>query len=165
MVKEQVHVQSSAQSSTQSSAQSPAQSEQPTPALLAATEARLRGAGVKLTSQRLEIGALMLATPQHLSADQILTCLQKRGRRVSKATVYNTLKLFTERGLLREVSVDPARQFYDSTTHPHHHFFNVDSGELVDIDAETLQIIGLPELPPGTEAAGVEVIVRVRNAG
>ena len=127
-------------------------------------EARLRAAGVKPTSQRLEIGALMLATPQHMSADQILSRLHASGRRVSKATVYNTLKLFTERGLIREVSVDPSRQFYDSTTDPHHHFYNVDSGELIDIDADDLQFTELPGLPAGTEAENIEVVIRVRDA-
>ena len=126
-------------------------------------EAKLRAAGVKPTSQRLEIGRIMLSVPQHMSADQILKQLQKRGSRVSKATVYNTLKLFTDEGLIREVSVDSTRQFYDSTTGSHHHFYNVDTGELVDIDANDLQFSQLPQLPSGTEAHEIEVIVRVRN--
>ncbi len=126
-------------------------------------EERLRATGVKPTSQRLEIGALLLAHPQHMSADQILGQLQKNGSRVSKATVYNTLKLFTENGLVREVSVDSTRQFYDSTTGHHHHFYNVDSGQLTDIDPADLQFSRLPQLPEGTEAQDVEVIVRVRN--
>jgi len=126
-------------------------------------EERLRATGVKSTSQRLEIGALLLAEPQHMSADQILSRLQKNGSKVSKATVYNTLKLFTEHGLVREVSVDSTRQFYDSTTGHHHHFYNVDSGQLTDIDPADLQFSRLPQLPDGTEAQDVEVIVRVRN--
>lgn len=126
-------------------------------------EERLRATGIKPTSQRLEIGALLLAKPQHMSAEQILDQLQRSGGKVSKATVYNTLKLFTKQGLIREVSVDSARQFYDSTTHHHHHFYNVDSGQLTDIDPGELQFSRLPELPDGTEAQHVEVIVRVRN--
>ena len=55
------------------------------------------------------------------------------GSRVSKATVYNTLNLFCERGLLRTVDVDPSRQYYDSSIESHHHFYNVDTGELIDI--------------------------------
>ena len=126
-------------------------------------EERLRATGVKPTSQRLEIGTLLLAEPQHMSADQILSRLQKNGSKVSKATVYNTLKLFTEHGLVREVSVDSTRQFYDSTTGHHHHFYNVDSGQLTDINPADLQFSRLPQLPEGTEAQDVEVIVRVRN--
>ncbi len=126
-------------------------------------EERLRATGVKPTSQRLEIGTLLLSRPQHMSADEILSQLQRAGSKVSKATVYNTLKLFTEQGLIREVSVDSTRQFYDSTTCHHHHFYNVDSGQLTDIDADALQFSRLPDLPAGTEAQDVEVVVRVRN--
>ena len=126
-------------------------------------KATLLSHGVKPTSQRLEIGRLLFAEPRHMSADQILGELHAAGSRVSKATVYNTLNLFSAHGLVREVSVDPARQFYDSTNHPHHHFYNIDTGELTDISAAELEFIRLPELPEGTEAEGVEVIVRVRN--
>jgi Fur family iron response transcriptional regulator len=82
---------------------------------------------------------------------------------VSKATVYNTLGLFASSGLIREVIVDPARVFYDSNTGNHHHFYNVDTGELTDIDSDSMEITTLPEMPAGTVAAGVDIIVRVRR--
>ncbi len=116
------------------------------------------------TSQRVEIAALMLAEPQHLSADQVLARIRASGEAaVSKATVYNTLGLFAEKGLLREVIVDPNTVFYDSNTRPHHHFYNVDNGSLIDFDAGDCAISHLPEPPPGTVAEGVEVIVRIRQ--
>ncbi len=99
-----------------------------------------------------------------MSADQILNALRAAGSRVSKATVYNTLNLFSEKGIVREVAVDPKHLVYDSTTTRHHHFFNVDTGELVDIESAGLEIRGLPDLPDGTTAESVELIVRVRNA-
>jgi Fur family iron response transcriptional regulator len=123
----------------------------------------LRSNGVKPTTQRLEVGQLLLSVPRHMSADQILSELRIAGSRISKATVYNTLNLFTDYKLVREVSVDPARQFYDSTIEPHHHFYNVDTGELTDIGVDELEFSQLPELPAGTEAQDVEVVVRVRN--
>ncbi|MEJ2652950.1 MAG: transcriptional repressor [Gammaproteobacteria bacterium] len=83
--------------------------------------------------------------------------------KVSKATVYNTLGLFAKEGLIREVIVDPTKVFYDPTTVPHHHFYNVDTGSLTDIDADTVVLESLPELPRGTTAAGVDVIIRVRS--
>ena len=124
---------------------------------------RLRSRGVKPTTQRMEIGMLLLASPQHMSAEQIIVDLRNAGSRISKATVYNTLNLFTSHGLIREVSADPTRQFFDSTTEPHHHFYNVDTGELTDIPHDSLEFSRLPELPEGTEAQGVEVILRIRN--
>ena len=119
--------------------------------------------GILPTPQRLEIAEILLEKAQHLSADQIIEQLRSRGSGVSKATVYNTLNLFDDRGLVKERSFDPERRYYDSVTAPHHHFFNVDTGELTDIAYDAVQLAELPELPPGTETAGVEVVVKVRR--
>ena len=124
---------------------------------------KLKQHGVMPTSQRIEIASILLARPQHLSADQIIDQLNGRGSRVSKATVYNTLKLFSDQGIVKELSVDSCRKFYDSTTHPHHHFFHVDSGKLSDIPEAQVNISGLPPLPAGTEQESVEVLIRVRD--
>ena len=119
--------------------------------------------GITPTLQRVEIAQILFAKPQHLSAEDVLTMVNKSGVQVSKATVYNTLGLFAKEGLIREVIVDPAKVFYDPTTVPHHHFYNVDTGTLTDIDADTVVLGSLPELPAGTTAAGVDVIIRVRS--
>ncbi len=119
--------------------------------------------GITPTPQRVEIAQILFAKPQHLSAEQVLTQVNETGVHVSKATVYNTLGLFARKGLIREVIVDPAKVFYDPTTIPHHHFYNVDTGSLVDIDADSVELKSLPELPQGTTAAGVDVIIRVRS--
>ena len=119
--------------------------------------------GILPTPQRLEVADILLKKPQHMSADQIIERLRELGSQVSKATVYNTLNLFAERGVVREVMVDPVRKFYDSTTHPHHHFYNVDTGELHDIPDEAVRFSELPELPEGTESESVEVLIRIRG--
>lgn len=124
---------------------------------------RLSVCGIAATPQRLQIAELLFRKPQHLSADQILASLNHGATHVSKATVYNTLRLFSDKGLVREVIVDPARVFYDPTTHAHHHFYNTDTGELEDIAPEQVKFSQLPEPPEGTEHAGVEVVVRVRG--
>jgi Fur family iron response transcriptional regulator len=115
------------------------------------------------TSQRIEVASILLARPQHLSADQIIDKLNSRRSCVSKATVYNTLKLFSKQGLVKELNVDSSRKFYDSTTYAHHHFFHVESGKLTDIPDSQVSIKGLPPLPRGTEQESVEVLIRVRN--
>jgi Fur family iron response transcriptional regulator len=119
--------------------------------------------GILPTPQRLEIAAIVLEKPQHLSADQIIERLRVVGSAVSKATVYNTLNLFSEHGLVKEVMVDPIRKFYDSTTHAHHHFYNVDTGELSDIPDEQVSFANLPALPAGTCRESVEVLIKVRD--
>ncbi len=124
---------------------------------------KLKQYGVMPTSQRIEVASILLARPQHLSADQIIDKLNSRRSCVSKATVYNTLKLFSKQGLVKELNVDSSRKFYDSTTHAHHHFFHVESGKLTDIPDSQVSIKGLPPLPKGTEQESVEVLIRVRN--
>ncbi len=123
----------------------------------------LKSHGVMPTPQRMEVAEVLLDRAQHLSADQIMDRLRDTGSLVSKATVYNTLKLFSEKSLVKEVNVDPSRKFYDSTTHAHHHFYHVDSGELRDIPADQVSIMSLPDLPEGTEQESVEVLIRVRD--
>jgi len=125
--------------------------------------ALLAGRGVLPTAQRIDIALLTLTRPQHLSAEQIIATIRENGLKISKATVYNTLNLFREQGLLRTVDVDPTRQFYDSSTSPHHHFYNVDTGELTDIPLDAVSLQVATALPPGTEQAGVDVVVRVRG--
>lgn len=124
--------------------------------------ALLRRHGVVPTHQRLEIANVLFGRGEHLSADRILSMVNERHAETSKATVYNTLNLFRDRGLIREVIVDPKRVFYDPNTQPHHHLYNIDTGEITDIDAEHLAVSGLPELPQGMVTEGVDIIVRIR---
>ena len=125
---------------------------------------RLRSHGINPTQQRLEIAELLLSHDQHMSAEQVLKQVNAGIQAVvSKATVYNTLGLFAEKGLLREVIVDSSKVFYDSNVAPHQHFFNVDTGEIVDIAPGDLQIDGMPDLPEGTEMSGVDIVIRLQN--
>ncbi len=123
----------------------------------------LRDHGILPTQQRLMIARVLFERHQHYSADQVMSSVNEGRERVSKATVYNTLGLFARNGLVREVIVDPTRVFYDPNTSNHHHFYNVDTGELIDIDSASLQISDLPELPERTVAEGVDVIIRIRS--
>ena len=119
--------------------------------------------GILATPQRLEIAGLLLERPQHLSAEQIIEQLRQGGSGVSKATVYNTLNLFVERGLIKECIVDPERRFYDSNTRAHHHFYDVDTGQLTDIAHDLIKFAELPELPADGSVDQVEVLIKVRR--
>ena len=119
--------------------------------------------GILPTPQRIEVASILLERPQHLSAEHIIDKLKTAKSSVSKATVYNSLKLFSDHGLVKECMVDPVRKFYDSTTHPHHHFYNVDSGELSDIPDKEVRFRDLPDLPDGTERESIEVLIKVRD--
>ncbi|TSA14005.1 MAG: transcriptional repressor [Betaproteobacteria bacterium] len=122
----------------------------------------LRAHGITPTHQRIEIALVLFEKPWHPSADQILAAVNVRYAETSKATVYNTLGLFLDKGLVRELIVDPIKVFYDANTSEHHHFYDVSSGAITDIAAEGVRIDGLPPLPAGMVADGIDIVVRTR---
>ena len=124
---------------------------------------KLRDHGVSPTTQRVRIAELVLLEPSHFTADQVFEKVSLSGGGVSRATVYNTLSLFLEKGLLSEVIVDPGKLFYDSTTEPHHHIYDIETGELIDIESARVSVSGLPPLPEGKEIAGIDAVVRIRS--
>ena len=126
--------------------------------------ALLRQHDVTPTAQRVEIAQLLFSRGEHLSADQVLTLVNQDAHRASKATIYNTLGLLASKGMIRELNLDPTRVFYDPNTHPHHHFYNVDTGVLTDIDASDITLGTLPRLPKDTIVDSVDVVIRVRNS-
>ena len=124
----------------------------------------LRAHGINPTHQRIEIAHALFSRCEHLSADQFMAIVNERHSETSKATVYNTLNLFLEKKLIREVIVNPNKVFYDPNTSAHYHMYDVESGELTDIDATDIRISGLPALPRGMVTEGMDIVIRVRPA-
>lgn len=130
----------------------------------------LRDNGIQPTAQRVEIADVLFAhtedaeTDHHLSADDVLARVNADFNRVSKATVYNTLRLFEETGLVRTVFVSANRVFYDANTSPHHHLYDEATGTLRDIPAEEIDVGQLcPQLPEGVSQDDLDIVVRVRS--
>jgi Fur family iron response transcriptional regulator len=124
---------------------------------------KLAALGIRPTAQRVQIAELLLSAPQHLSAEQILASLRVSGARVSKATVYNTLNLFAAHGLIRQLSVDGARAWFDSNFVPHYHFHDEATGALTDVGVLEVEFARLPSPPPGMEVAGIDLVIRLRK--
>ncbi len=122
----------------------------------------LRSRGINLTQPRVDIAGVLFSRMEHLCADQILSLVNEMSPSASKATVYNTLKVLRDNGLVREVIVDPTRVFFDPNTEPHHHLYDVVTGCLTDIPPHELRIDGMPALPPGMVADGMDIVVRMR---
>lgn len=115
------------------------------------------------TRQRVEIGMLLFGCNRHVSADQLMEEIRSESSGVvSKATVYNTLGLFARKGLIRELIIDPSRVVYDTNTAHHHHFYNVETGQLQDVSADVVDLSRLPALEDGLSVEGVDVIIRVK---
>ena len=87
----------------------------------------------------------------------------KSQKKVSLATIYNTLHLFTKLGLLREIIVDSDYSYFDTNTTNHHHFYREDTRELIDIDESDIQIGHLPKPPEGSQITRVEIVIRTKN--
>ena len=124
----------------------------------------LQEAGLRPTHQRVYIADILFSSgDRHVSAEEILFEIRKRGLSVSLATIYNNLNSFTEVGIIREILTDGSRKYYDTNTSDHHHFFIEESFEIIDIPADDLGIDSEPKPPPGYEVAGVDVVVRLRR--
>ena len=124
---------------------------------------RLKLYGLRPTRARTRIGMMLLNKPKHLSAEQVHEKLKQKGYTISKATVYNTLNAFSECGIVREVTIDPSRTYYDSTTTPHNHFYNVDTGQLMDIASDDMSVENIPRLPDNTQIQDLEIVVKISN--
>ena len=126
---------------------------------------RLRKSGLRPTRQRIALGWLLLGKgPRHVTAEGIHAEAASLRVAVSLATVYNTLHQFTGAGLLREVSIDGARAYFDTDTRAHHHFLVEETSELIDIPFSAVAFGQLPPPPPGMEVDRVDVVVRLRRA-
>jgi Fur family iron response transcriptional regulator len=126
---------------------------------------RLAAAGLRPTRQRLALTSLVYGRGErHVSAESLHDEALRAKVPVSLATVYNTLRRFTECGLLREVLVAPGKVYFDTNAADHHHFFFEGTGELADIPADHVTLSRLPPTPPGSDIARVDVIIRLSVA-
>lgn len=124
---------------------------------------RLKAAGLRPTRQRLALAKLLLeGGHRHVTAEQLHGEARDADVGVSLATVYNTLHQFIGAGLLREVVVDAGRSYFDTNMAEHHHFYFEDSGQLMDVDGQAVELANLPSPPEGREISRVDVVIRVK---
>ncbi|MBC8071641.1 MAG: transcriptional repressor [Deltaproteobacteria bacterium] len=126
--------------------------------------ARLRDAGILPSVQRVAVARYVLATHDHPSADEVLLQVRRELPAISRATVYNTLNLLVERGLLRAHVLAPRRVVFDPNLDRHHHFIDERSGRIHDVPWSSVQVPELPELP-GFEVHEYQLVMRGRAAG
>lgn len=123
---------------------------------------RLKEAGLRPTKQRMQLAALLWSQGcRHVTAEGLHRESGEADVKVSLATIYNTLHQFTAHQLLREVVVDRGCSYFDTNTEPHHHFLNIDTGELEDIPRDKVTVENLPAAPEGMQVSTVDVIIRV----
>lgn len=122
-------------------------------------------AELRPTRPRMALAKCLIGDGQHrhVTAESLFASVTSEGERVSLATVYNTLHLFCDAGLLQEVLVDGSKSYFDTNTHDHPHYFWEDSGELTDAPLDALEFVKVAAPPHGAEIASIDVIIRLRR--
>ncbi len=117
------------------------------------------------TRQRRLLAGLLVGDgrDRHVTAEALHAAAERSGEPVSLATVYNTLKAFTDAGLLTEVMVHGARSYFDTRVDDHPHFYWEDEQRLTDAPADAVRFERLPDAPAGTEVAKIDVVIRLRR--
>lgn len=126
----------------------------------------LAGAGLRPTRQRKALADLLVGDgkDRHVTAESLFEAAADAGEKVSLATVYNTLKAFCDVGLLREITVDGSKSYFDTNMTDHPHFYWEDENRLTDAPADQLEIARVPDVPEGAEIASVDVVIRLRRS-
>jgi len=125
----------------------------------------LSGAGLRPTRQRMTLASLLVGDGQdrHVTAESLFDAASNGDEKVSLATVYNTLRAFCDAGLMREITVDGSKSYFDTNMTDHPHFYWEDTAKLTDAPSEELVIKHLPDAPEGAEIASVDVVIRLRR--
>ena len=127
---------------------------------------RLRSSGLRPTKQRLAICKILFDRKDtfHFTIEELKRITEKDGRKkISLATLYNTVHAFKNKGYLKEISLKENKTFFDTNTKKHHHFYDENVSQLVDIDEKNVSINYLPRAPRGKKIKSIEVLVKIAN--
>ena len=125
----------------------------------------LRKSSLRPTKQRLMVGQLLFnGVDKHVTAESLYRELKESDQKISLATVYNTLHDFYEKNLLKNVSIDSEKVYFDTNIIPHHHFYSDSEKLLIDIAKDKIKIQGLPNAPKGKKIIDVELIAHLSDS-
>ena len=126
---------------------------------------RLRVSGLRPTKQRLAVCKILFDRKEtfHFTIEKLKKIVEKNCRKkISLATLYNTVRAFKKSGYLKEISLKGNKTFFDTNIKNHHHFYDEDSSQLIDIK-KNLSINNLPSAPNGKKIKDVEIVIRVAS--
>ena len=127
---------------------------------------RLRASGLRPTKQRLAICKILFDRKEtfHFTIEKLKKILEKDNKKkISLATLYNTVHAFKKKNHLKEISLNGNKTFYDTNTENHHHFYDEDLSQLIDIKNENVLINNLPSAPSGKKIKEIEIVIRVAS--
>jgi len=128
---------------------------------------KLRVSGLRPTKQRLEICKLLFDRKKtfHFSINELAEIFKKeRKKKISLATLYNTVHSFKKKGYLKEISVNSEKSYFDTNTSNHHHFLDVNTNELIDLKKDDVDKIRIKKILPGKKIKSIEVLVKIENS-
>ena len=128
---------------------------------------KLRSSGLRPTKQRLEICKLLFDRKRtfHFTISDLSRILKKRtNKKISQATIYNTIHSFKIKGYLKEILIDREKTYFDTNTSNHHHFLDVNTKELIDLKAEDVDNIKIKKNLQGKKIKSIEVLVKIENS-
>ena len=127
---------------------------------------KLRSSGLRPTRQRLAICKILFNRKEtfHFTIDQLKKIIEKNfKKKISLATLYNTIHAFKKKGYLKEISLKGNKTFFDTNTENHHHFYDEDMSQLIDIEDKNILVNNLPKTPNGKKIKSVEVLVKIED--
>tara|TARA_B100000287_G_scaffold385984_1_gene393517 strand:+ start:77 stop:493 length:417 start_codon:yes stop_codon:yes gene_type:complete len=128
---------------------------------------KLRSSGLRPTKQRLEICKLLFDREKtfHFTISDLSKILKKQtNEKISLATIYNTVHSFKKKGHLKEISINSEKSYFDTNTSNHHHFLDVTTNKLIDLNKEDIENIKIKKKLLGKKIKSVEVLVKVENS-
>ena len=124
---------------------------------------KLEKNGIRATKQRRVLAKLIFDKgKRHISAENLYDEVKKEERKISMATVYNTLRQFTNLGLIREIVVDQNKSLYCNNNQSHYHLYIEDEGKVIDIPTKNIDL-DIPSIPACLQLHDIDVIVRIRT--
>ena len=127
---------------------------------------KLRSSGLRPTKQRVEIAKFLFDREKtiHFTVESLnKLLLKKTSTKFALATIYNTVHAFKAAGHLNEIEVRGNKTYFDTNVSNHHHFYDNDTSELIDINAKDVVIQKLPKAPNGKKIKNIEVFINLKN--
>ena len=128
---------------------------------------RLRASGIRPTQQRILISKILFNRPEtfHFTIANLKEIVEKNTKgKISLATIYNTVYAFKKSGFLKEVSLGNNKNFFDTNTKNHHHFYDEETSKLIDIENENVCLTNIPKAPSGKKISGIEITIRIASS-
>ena len=127
---------------------------------------KLRTSGLRPTKQRVEIAKFLFLRDKtfHFTVESLNKLLEKKtSNKFALATIYNTVHAFKSAGHLSEVEVRGKKTYFDTNVSNHHHFYDSENSELIDIDSNDVVIQKIPKAPNGKKIKNIEVFINLKN--